>query len=377
MKVALVANTAWYIANFRAGLIKRLKAEGYDVVAIAPRDEAARRLTAMGVPLTPVPISREGLNPVSEFGSVLALRRAFARERPDVVMSYTPKGTIYSAIAMAGRPERLVVNISGLGRAFAPGSKLAGVSRTLYRYALRRASRVFFENLDDHRRFLELGIVGAGRSERIPGLGVDLEHFRPGVTQPDRPAGGELRFLLAGRLLWDKGIAEYVEAARHVRARHGFARFDILGFIEPAGPAAVPRSTLDGWVAEGVVAYRGVTDDVRPAMLGADCVVLPSYYPEGVPRSLLEAAALGRPIVTTNSVGCRDAVDDGVTGYLALPRDASDLADKLVRLAALPEVERNAMGQAARLKMEREFDESRVLDRVIVAIERAAGEAAR
>lgn len=369
MKLILVANTGWYLANFRLGLVRRLVAEGHEVVAVAPMDSDDTRLAEAGARTIDLRLSRNGLNPLSEAATVVQLRRIFAAEAADVVLSYTPKGTIYSALALAGRRERLVVNISGLGRAFAPRSRLRRLSAILYRHALGRAAHVFFENDHDRDLFVAAGIVRADRSERIPGLGVDLARFAPGVVLSAPRSATGTGFLFVGRLLWDKGLAELAEAARILHSADPAIVFQILGFVEPPSVAAVPRTTLDGWVAEGIFDYLGTTQDVRGVMLSADCIVLPSYYPEGVPRSLLEAAALGRPIVTTDSTGCRDAVDDGTTGYLTRPRDATDLKNKLAVFAQLPTAAREAMGRAARAKMVAEFNETNVLDRILSVIE--------
>lgn len=368
MKIIMVANTGWYLANFRLGLVRRLIEAGHEVVAVAPMEADDTRLAAAGARTINLRLSRNGLNPAVEAVTVVELRRAFAAESGDIVLSYTPKGTIYSAIALAGRPERLVVNISGLGRAFAPQSRLRQLSKALYRYALGKAAHVFFENNHDRDMFVADGVVRADRSERIPGLGVDLVRFAPGVVPPTSHADADTVFLFVGRLLWDKGLAEFAEAARRVRAANPAVVFQILGFIEPPSAAAVPQATVDGWIEEGIIDYLGTTQDVRGTMLAADCIVLPSYYPEGVPRSLLEAGALGLPIVTTDSTGCRDAVDDGITGYLAQPRDAADLAEKLLAFVALPPVARQSMGEAARMKMVAQFDETHVLDRNLAII---------
>lgn len=370
MKIIMVANTGWYLANFRLGLVRRLIEAGHEVVAVAPMETDDTRLAAAGARTINLRLSRNGLNPAVEAVTVAELRRAFAAESGDIVLSYTPKGTIYSAIALAGRPERLVVNISGLGRAFAPQSRLRQLSKALYRYALGRAAYVFFENNHDRDMFVADGVVRADRSERIPGLGVDLVRFAPGVVPPTPHADADTNtvFLFVGRLLWDKGLAEFAEAARRVRSANPAVVFQILGFIEPPSAAAVPQSTVDRWIEEGIIDYLGTTQDVRGTMLAADCIVLPSYYPEGVPRSLLEAAALGLPIVTTDSTGCRDAVDDGNTGYLAQPRDAADLAEKLLAFAGLPPAARQSMGEAARIKMVAQFDETHVLDRNLAII---------
>jgi glycosyltransferase involved in cell wall biosynthesis len=363
----VVANTSWYIYNFRRNLLQDLRDAGHHVVSIAPTDEYSSRLIADGIPHRHLPLKGASTNPLREAATVVALRRLLQEEQVDVVLSYTPKGNIYSGLAVIGRATHLVANVSGLGRVFVRNSWLTILTRWLYRLAFGRAVKVFFQNEEDQKVFIEAGLVNADKSERIPGSGVDLTRFSPadssGFAKSDAPT-----FLLIARILWDKGVGEFVDAARFFKVRYPAARFQLLGFLDVANPSAVPRQTVSDWIEEGVVEYLGTADDVRPYLVAADCFVLPSFYREGVPRSLLEAAAMGKPVITTDAIGCRDTVDDGITGFLCHPRDAKNLADKMVQFVSMSMRERQAMGARGREKMICEFDERIVINRYLAVV---------
>lgn len=369
MHIAIVSNTAWYLFNFRLNLMRVLQAAGHTVVAVAPDDAYAQRIRDAGVIFEVVPISGGGTHPVRELQSVLRLGRVFGRHKVELVLSYTPKGNLYSALACIFLGILFVPNVSGLGRAFIRKSLVTWVAKTLYRLTFGRALQVFFQNLDDMAVFINGGLVRSERVERLPGSGVDLSRF---VVAPlvMRAANAPV-FLLVARMLWDKGVGEYVEAAHRVRAQQPGAHFQLLGFMDVDNPSAVPRAQMDEWVAAGVVEYLGPTDDVRPFLGQADCVVLPSYR-EGVPRTLLEAAATGRPVVTTDAPGCRDTVIDGETGFLCRPADASDLADKLLHFITLTPGQRQAMGQRGRAFVEQNFDEQLVIQRYLEVVRQVA-----
>lgn len=357
MKVAVVANTAWYLYNFRRNLMLALQHDGHQVVAIACDDGYGDQLQREGLRYRSVVFTVAGTSMLREWSTVFALRRTLRQERVDVALTYTPKGTIYTALALTGSAVPTIVNISGLGRAFVHPSWLTAFVQRLYRIALGRAHCVFFQNKEDRQVFLDGKLLPAGRARLLPGSGVDLERFQP---RPARVADGALRVLMVARLLWSKGLREYVDAARSLAASDGRWRFALLGALDTSPVSGVPRALLDEWVAEGVIDYLGTTDDVRPHLAAADCVVLPSYR-EGVPRSLLEAAAMARPVITTDAPGCRDCVEPGSSGYLCQPRDAQSLARALEAFAALSEAERLHMGLEGRRKMEREFDECIVI----------------
>jgi len=364
-KILIALNTTWNLVNFRSGLIRALIDEGFEVVAVAPPDDFVPRLQALGCRYEPMPMDNKGTHPVRD--ALLALRflRLLMRERPDVFLGYTVKPNVYGSLAAHAMGIPVVNNIAGLGTVFIRNNWLTRFVGLLYKIALSRSRHVFFQNDEDMRQFVEQGLVATDKVSRLPGSGIDLDAFRYAPMLPliDRP----FRFLLVARLLWDKGVGEYVEAARMVRQKYPAVSFQLLGFLDVKNPTAVSRAQMDDWVNEGVVEYLGVADDVKSYLAAADCIVLPSYR-EGVPRSLLEAAAMGRPVVTTDAVGCRDAVEDGVSGLLCRVRDADDLADKLLRMIEMPPVERVLMGLEGRKKMEREFDEKIVVDRYLCAI---------
>ena len=375
MKILLSVNLAWNVLNFRAGLIRGLIAAGHELVVAVPPDHDAARVEALGCRLVPLPMDNGGTSVVRDLALLRRYLALMRRERPDVFLGYTVKPNVYGSLAagLVGIP--VVNNIAGLGAAFINPGLLTRVVRTLYRWALRRSQVVFFQNPDDRDLFVTDGLVQLQQTALLPGSGIDLARFRPSAPPADTAAMADgCRFLLVARMLYDKGIAEYVAAARQLQRSHPHCRFELLGRLDVDNPAAITRSTMDGWVREGAVDYLGAVDDVRPWLARADCVVLPSYR-EGVPRTLLEAAAMAKPIVTTDAVGCREVVDDGVNGWLCKPRDADDLAAKLLAMHDLGPQARAAMGQAGRAKVMREFDERIVIDRYLAAVHQATSAA--
>lgn len=372
MKIAVVANTSWYLYNFRRNLMRALKMAGHEIIAVAPEDDYSLRLQHEGVSLRSIPLDGASTHPLRELCSVRSLARVLREEAPQVVLSYTPKGNLYVALALLGTDIRQIANVSGLGRTFVKQTWLTRLVRVLYRFAFGRAAWIFFQNEDDRQIFLSQGLVPHDKAERIPGSGVDLSRFTVEANARNAAKSGAT-FLLIARMLWDKGVGEFVSAARTVRAHDPSVRFQLLGFLDVVNPSAIPKATVDEWVREGIVEYLGPTDDIRPHVAAADCVVLPSFYREGVPRSLLEAAAMGRPLITTDATGCRDTVDHGETGYLCRPRDANDLAEKILTFLHLPSETRQRMGALGRMKMEREFDEQVVIKRYIEVVGQVIG----
>ena len=365
VKVAIALNTAWNLVNFRSGLIKALVSRGYEVVAVAPEDGYASQLQTLGCRYLPLPMDNKGTHPGRDLLLLVRFFTLMRAEKPDVFLGYTVKPNVYGSLAAHALRIPVINNVAGLGTVFIKGGWLNQLVRGLYRIALSRSAKVFFQNDDDRHLFVSGSLVSVTVTDRLPGSGVDLVKFRPSPL----PARHIVRFLLIARMLWDKGVGEFVEAARLLKQRGIDADCCLLGFLDVQNPAAISRKQIDDWVAEGVVRYLGVSDNVRNEIAQADCIVLPSFYREGTPRTLLEAAAMARPIVTTDSVGCRDVVDDGVNGFLCKPKDASDLADKMRRIVSMSPAEREFMGLRGREKVEREFDEQIVIDKYISAIE--------
>jgi len=360
----LSANTTWYVVNFRSRLIESLIDQGWRVVVLSPPDRHVERLAALGAEHVLLALDNAGTNPLRELGTLWRIRDAMARIRPAVVLTFTPKINIYLSLVARTLGVPVIANISGLGRAFVSGGWIEKVSRALYGVALRWPSTVFFQNEEDRAIFIKAGLVDAARTHRLPGSGVDVDRFSP---RP-KPHAGPFQFLLVARLLWDKGVGEFVEAARIVKARHPDVEFALAGFLDVDNPSAVPRSAVEQWEREGVIRFLGSFDDMVPVYAQADCVVLPSYYREGVPRSLLEAASMGKPVITTDSVGCRDTVEDGVTGFLVRPRDADHLAEMFGLMLARSDADAARMSLQARQRALRQFDEQFVLDAYADAI---------
>lgn len=352
--------------------MQAIQASGHQVIAIGTQDGFETKIEQAGIRHLAIKVSADSINPFREMVLLMQLFKLLRRERIDLVLSNTPKGNIYTGLVALVSRCSTVPNISGLGRVFIKPSFLTHVVKLLYRVSLHCAPYVFFQNKDDLRFFSRAQLVTSSKAILVPGSGVDLTRFRP---KPKPTQFGDepnyVNFLLLARLLWDKGIGEYVDAARCLKKRHEHVRFLLLGKLNAANPAAIPRAMIDRWQAEDLVEYLGHTDDVRPHIEAADCVVLPSYR-EGTPRSLLEAAASGKPIVTTNSIGCRDTVEDGITGFLCEPKSATDLADKMEKILLMTDSQRQAMGLEGRAKMEREFDEHIVINRYLTVIEEIA-----
>lgn len=364
-----MANTGWYIFNFRRNLIAQMSSLGYRIAAICPEDDFVGRLQDLGVMWLPWNLEQTGTAVLGELMAIYHLRAMFKRIRPVAVVSFTPKGNIYSGLALFGLNGSSIPNISGLGRGFSSVGVAGYVFRSLYRHALRRADIVFFQNEEDRREFVKRGIVRADITERLMGSGVDLDRFnlRPlpcELTRGSRNA----TFLMMARLLREKGVPEYVEAARNLRRSYPGIRFLLLGPFDKA--RGISKYEVEKWRKEGIIEYLGVREEVTEVIASADCVVLPSYYREGVPRSLMEAAAMGRVCITTDMPGCRDVVVDGETGWICRPRDVADLSARMEEFILRDVEQRLMMGKRARGRMEALFDERVIIQRYVSVLEK-------
>jgi len=369
MKVLLVVNRAWNVLNFRVGLVRGLQSAGHEVIVAVPPDADTVRVEKLGCRVFDLPMDNGGTQPHKDLLLLWRLHRLLRRAQPDVLLGFTVKPNVYGSIAARWAGVPVVNNIAGLGAAFIRVGLLTRVVKLLYRVALRRSQVVFFQNPDDRELFLGGGLVRESQARLLPGSGVDMAHFMPAaMPQTGRPALGGYRFLLLARLLYDKGVGEFVEAAGRLRRELPQCRFALLGMIDSDNPAAITRAQVDRWVAEGTIEYLGAADDVRPHIAAAHCVVLPSYR-EGVPRSLLEAAAMARPIVATDVAGCREVVRHGDNGLLCRPRDAASLADAMRQMASMPPEALAAMGRRGRERVESEFDERLIVRHYVEALD--------
>lgn len=256
-------------------------------------------------------------------------------------------------------------NISGLGSAFIGGGFVARIQQALYSIAMRYADVILFQNVDDANYFYQKKLAYSEKSELVPGSGVDIDKYKPKPKDNNR----SLVFLMIARLIKDKGIYEYIQAAEKIKRKYPNSKFHIVGFLDTSNPSAIKKEELDSWIEQGMVLFLGRKDDVREEIAASDCVVLPSYR-EGTPRTLLEAASMAKPIITTNVAGCRQVVNNGKTGFLCRVKDSDDLADKMEKIILLSESERKDMGLAGREKMKLEFDEKIVIKKYLEVLER-------
>ncbi len=365
MTIVITSNTSWYLYNFRKNTVSALVSCGYNVIAIAPRDKYSKKLSELGCEFIHVDIDQGGTNPVKDIKTFISFFKIYSKVKPAVVLNFTPKNNIYSTLACKLCKATVINNIAGLGMVFINESITAKLARFLYKVSQRKADKIFFQNDDDRKLFLDNKLADVSITDRLPGSGVDLTRFTLQPANDD----GVVRFLLIARMLYDKGIGHYVEAARALKAKYGESvEFQLLGFVGVNNPSAITEAEMKAWVDEGIVNYLGVSDRVEQDIAKVDCMVLPSFYREGVPKSLLEAGAMGKPIVTTDNVGCRETVDVGVNGYLCELRSTESLIEKLELMIQMTHEQRLEMGRQSRLKIEREFDEQIVINKYLDAV---------
>ena len=364
--VLIVANSSWNVVNFRMGLIRALQAEEFQVVAAAPLDIDPANIKALGCEVFEVKVRAQSLNPLRDLGFVLQLFLILRQTGAQTCLFFTAKPNIFGGFCASLMGLHYINNISGLGSVFIKNGFLSKVMILLYKLALKKSSCVFFQNRDDRDLFLQKNIVKSEKTKLLPGSGVNLQKFQP-VLKIKKIDQEPFTFILISRLIKDKGVIEYIEAAKLVSKLHPDIQFKILGFLGVQNPTAISQEQMNEWLRLPFVHYLGSVDDVRPFIQDSDCVVLASYR-EGTPKVLLEAAAMGKPIITTNVPGCKEVVEDQLTGFLCDVRSAKDLAQKMCQMIELSFEERDRMGKLARLKMEKQFSEQFVIDRYLKVI---------
>jgi glycosyltransferase involved in cell wall biosynthesis len=358
MKIIFFANTDWYLYNFRLGLARFLRSQGAEVVMISPPGKYGSRFAEQGFCWIPLPMDRRSLNLINEFRLLWFIYRLYKQESPDIVHNFTIKSVVYGSLAAqaAGISSR-VHAVTGLGHIFISQSFKARLLRPLVKLLLRLAlrgadSRLILQNPDDRKLFLDLKLIKTQQLQLIKGSGVDTATFKPvqqNSSRQDRP----FRVLLASRLLWEKGIKEYARAAALLAHRAGEIEFILAGAADSGNPSAVAETDIRKWQQSGLLRVIGHVDDMFNLMREVDLMVLPSYR-EGLPRGLLEAAAMGLPIITTDAPGCREIVEHGVNGMLVPVGAVRELAEAMEYLLDHPEV-CAAYGRAGRKKVEAEF----------------------
>jgi glycosyltransferase involved in cell wall biosynthesis len=349
---------------FRMNLIKQLQERGFKVIAIAPYDEYSNKLQEQGVEYIPISINNKGTSPKDDLKLIYNLYTIYKIFSPDCILHFTIKPNIYGSIAAQLLRIPVINNITGLGTVFLKDSIIQTITKSLYKFAFKKVDKVFFQNDDDKKFFMVNNLVDKNKADVLPGSGVDTKKFAP---RKDTNKTTEMVFLLIARVIRDKGIIEYVNAAKSIKEKYVGVEFQLLGQLGTINKSAIGQDEVEDWQKENIINYLGTAEDVRDTIANADCIVLPSYR-EGTSKTLLEAASMGKPIITTDVPGCNNVVNDGENGYLCRVKDTIDLADKIEMMINLSSDEREIMGSNGRAKMVNEFEEEIVIQKYLDAI---------
>lgn len=363
MRIAIVLNTSWNIYNFRMNFIQSLLKQGYEVHTIAPEDSYTPLIRQAGCVHHKVKMDSRGANPVKDSALIVELFGIYRKVKPDVILHYTIKPNVYGTIAAALLGIPVINNVCGLGTVFLKDNLVSAIAIFLYKLSFRFANKVFFQNPDDQKLFVDKKLVPVNAVDTLPGSGIDLSKFQPTSFKRNK----KFTFLLISRLITDKGVLEFVDAVKKLRSNGVDAHFQVLGAMDPLHKRGIQVDVIAEWINSGTIEYLGTTNDVREFIKNADCVVLPSYR-EGTPRTLLEAASSSKPIIATDVPGCNNVVQHDFNGYLCKLKDADDLADKMQHMAALPNEKLQEFGTNGRAKMEAEYDESLVINKYLAAL---------
>lgn len=361
VRVMILANNDVGLYKFRRELVEALLKE-HEVYICLPDGGFVEKLTEMGCKFIPCALlDRHGTNPAKELKLLAWYKKVLKDSKPDIVFTYTIKPNVYGGAACAALGIPYVANITGLGTAVENGGLMQKITLTLYRFGLRKAQKVFFQNTENRDFMLTHGVV-KGAYDMLPGSGVNLSQYQVW----DYPTGDTVDFVFIARVMKEKGIDQYLEAAEVIRRLHLETRFHVCGACEQDY-----QQELEKLQDQGIIIYHGLVKDMTQIYKMAACTIHPTYYPEGLSNVLLESAASGRPIITTNRAGCREVVDDGVNGFVVREKDSLDLIEKIEKFLSLPIEERKKMGLAGRAKVEREFDRRIVVEKYLEELKRA------
>jgi len=361
-KIVFVANTSWYLYNFRLSLLKEMVANGWKVFAIAPQDKYSQYFEIHGISFVRLIISRRGMNPFKELLTIWRIYVIYNRIQPDFVHHFTSKVVLYGSFAarLAGI-KNVVSSITGLGYVFINKGILRFLVKVMYKVAFQGVSQVLFQNSNDKEMFLRYKLISLERAHLVRGSGVNTEYFTSPVNE--NRLNDNITFALISRMLWDKGVGVFIEAAKSTKSKLSTVKFLLVGSPDNGNPNTVPEKYLKEQNSNGYIEWIGHVDDVKPFIVKSDIVVLPSYR-EGLPKVLLEAASCGRAIIATDVPGCREIVEHGINGLLVPPKDVNSLAESMLKLANEPEL-RLQMGRNGRKKVLREFDEKIVIQKTM------------
>lgn len=357
MKIAFVTNTCWNVFNFREGLVKYFLNRGDEVISLAPSDVYTKEIEKWGVKHIDTPLDQTGTNPIKDLQYLKVVRSIFKTEAPDVALCFTIKPNIYASIAgkLTGVPT--ICNVSGLGTVFLVSGWSGRFALNLYRFAFAYSTFIFFQNSDDKELFQTFVKLKPDKVGLLPGSGINLERF--GYTDP--LISTPTKALMIGRVIEEKGVRDFVEAARILRTANVAVEFTLVGKIDEEHSRCISKMEVDGWVAEGLINYLPHYDGIQDLISKYELVVLPSYR-EGTPRTLLEGAALGKPLLATNVPGCKEVILDGVNGFLFEVQNPTSLADKVKLYMALNDHEKTQLGINSRKLVEDKFDENYIIE---------------
>ncbi len=360
-KICFVSNSAWSIYNFRLDVARDLLRAGHELLVMAAHDEYAQLLEDEGCIFVPLHFNNRTENPVADFRLYGELKRLYAQHRPAIIFHYVIKPNIYGSLAAAALDIPSVAVITGLGYGFTKLNLRYLLIRMLYTVALKKTAEVWFLNNEDANFFIGHNMVGVEKTRVLHGEGINTGYFSPPVKDPAMTERRKFRFLMSTRLLKSKGVAIYAAAARMLKKKNFPVEFLLIGFYEQHHPDSIRKEEIDRWQQEGLISYLGFARDVREHLADADCFVFPSYYKEGVPRCLMEAASMHLPVITADNRGCREVVADSVTGYLCDMQNPYDLADKMEKMISLSGGERKQMGVNGRLLVKQRFSIDRII----------------
>ena len=355
-KLAFVGNSALTMHNFRIGLLKTMVADGYDVTVIAPKDCNIDMYESNGIRFIPINVDCRGMNPFKDIKLLFQLKKIYQQEKFDFIFHYTIKPVIYGSFASGWLKLSHISVITGLGYTFLRQGCVKRISTTLYKLSLKKAKEIWFLNPDDREVFFTEKIIKKKKNHLLPGEGVDAEKY-----QPQKKKKNYFSFIFIGRILWDKGVGEYIEAAKTLKKEYPEIRFQLLGALGSENPAAVKPEQMEKWVKKGIVDYLGKTTNVTSYIANSDCVVLPSYR-EGLSRILLEASSMERVVIASDVTGCKEIVEDGKSGFLCAPQNAQSLLEAMKKMYQLSEKERTAMGKRGREIILEKFDEKIIIE---------------
>ena len=365
-RILVVANTTWNIYNFRLNIIRKLLDEGFEVIVMAPVDKFIFYTEKMPqvhhIPLHH--LHRDSVNPIQDLRLFFELFRVYRKYKPDLILHYTVKPNIWGGFAARLLKIPSVAVVTGLGYSLIHEGWINFITSLLYKFSLPLHRKVIFENEDDKKLFEKEGLVSPSKSMAIKGCGVDTTFFSP---NGDGRREDVITFSFIGRLLYDKGVKEFINAAQLVKDKIPNIEFWLIGEIDKENPSSIRNEDLMKWIRDPNIHYHGATENIRKFIEKSDCIVLPSYR-EGMPKVIMESMAMERPVITTNTAGCRETVDEKINGYLVPVRDSSALATAMLKFIELSKEDKMKMGKAGRLKVLREFDDRIIADHLYAAI---------